>query len=913
MQPDRWRAVEQVFVDALSCPEELRSRFIQEACGDDIDLAREVQELLTARENGSSILNQPAWSYTAEPLDEFTVHSGDMLGPYRLGEVLGAGGMGTVFEGEDTRLGRKVAIKISREKYSHHFQFEARAIAALNHPNICTVYDVGPDYLVMELVEGETLKQRISRGKLSLEEVYRLGRQIADALAAAHARGIVHRDLKPANIMLGQNGVKVLDFGLAKTGITEHHTEAHVVIGTPAYMAPEQTEGQAAAPAADLFALGLVLYEMASGRLPLPGVSLGSALAAGSAPPLVSLSAPGSFNRLVRRLLARADRGSAAETARRLQELESGGRISRRTLIAAGAGAFAAAGAGAAIWKGIRPVASSPLIPAGVRQLTTLTEIKPELALSKDGGRVVFAIRRDRVAELYVLGVGDQAPVQLTQGAVDIWPSWSPDGRQIAFYRMSGDRADGDLMVIPSGGGTPRVVRPIRLRYHWQSGAAGPVVTWTPDGTGLIYTTEDPELHSESLFCTDLTGRSTRRLVAAPENVLGLSQPQVSPDGKWLAYAVSYALMKQRPMVRRFGAPDTASEETACSLVGRLHTQAWDPGSEAIYVSMDGVLYSWRPHSEPVQAHIGHSIYSVGWTAREKLRVIAMTLNVGELRMARLKAGGMAGTGDYDVLAPSTVDQRLPEFSPDGRQIAFESSRSGITEIWTTDASGGNLKRITHLNRIVRFPRWSHDGTRIAFHGEMGIRPQLFITDLRSRSQPVPVTSEAVGYYTPSWSGDEKYLYASRAETDEVYRIPIAGGDALRLFEGAACKVAPDGSKIYYGKINHAGLFARSLAGDPAGNPEERLVDDYIAPGDDLTIFPDGIYYTSHEKGAPVEQFNRIRFYSFSRRTSVDVLETPNAGGPGVVPGVTVSADRRSLVYTALSQRGGDLLLIDFQ
>jgi serine/threonine protein kinase len=913
MQPSRWRAIEKTFLDALGCPEESRLQFIQEACGDDYDLAREIQELLVARQTGSSILNEPAWTFTPEVDEERTVHPGDVLGPYRLGAPLGAGGMGTVFEAEDTRLGRRVAIKILHEEYSDRFQREARAIAALNHPNICTVHDVGPDYLVMELVKGETLKQRISRGKLPLEEVLGFGRQIAEALAAAHARGIVHRDLKPANIMLGENGVKVLDFGLAKAGDSESLTESRAVMGTPAYMAPEQAQGQPAGPAADLFALGLVLYEMTAGRLPLPGTSLGGALASGSNAAVSPLSVPGPFNKLIRQLLDPANRGSAAGAARRLEQLASRDGISRRAVIAS-CGALAVASGGAAIWWKERSAVPSALIPESVRPLAAISGMKSDLILSPDTNKVAFVLRRDSGSEIHVLAAGEQTSARLTEGAADIRPAWSPDGRQIAFYRMSSDRADGELMVIASDGGAPRSVRPIRLNYYWSGGALGRLVTWTSDGSKLIYSTHDPELGRASLFCTDLQGNANRRLVAAPENVIGLSQPSVSPDGKRLAYAVSYVLLKQKLVVRPFDDADTSgAQEVACSLVGRMTAVSWAPGGESVYFSMNGVLFGWRPRSEPVQVHVGHNIASIGWTARQKLRAIALTLDAGELRMVQLKASGLASTQEYSVLAPATADQRMPEFSPDGRQIAFGSSRSGITELWTTDSSGGNLRQITHLNRILRFPRWSHDSARIAFTLEVTIRPQLFILDLRRPSQPVPVTSEAVGYYAPTWSADERYLYADRAEAGEIYRIPIGGGEPRRLFEGASSKVARDGLTIYYGKLNHPGLFARSLVGDPAENTEQRLVEDYLAPGDDLAIFPEGIYYTSHEKGALVGDFDAIRFYTFARGHSVAVLKFPNAGGRDIVPGITVSRDRRSLIYTALNHRGGDWMVIDFQ
>lgn len=201
---------------------------------------------------------------------------------YRIEARLGAGGMGEVFRARDTRLGREVAIKISNQRFADRFETEARAISALNHPHICTLYDVGPNYLVMELVEGETLAARLKRGPLSLVETLRYGAQIAGALAEAHAHHIVHRDLKPGNIMVTRHGVKVLDFGLAKMLTDATVTASHVVVGTPAYMSPEQVEGREATTATDLFSLGLVIYEMVAGKLPVPGASLGKMLSAGS-------------------------------------------------------------------------------------------------------------------------------------------------------------------------------------------------------------------------------------------------------------------------------------------------------------------------------------------------------------------------------------------------------------------------------------------------------------------------------------------------------------------------------------------------------------------------------------------------------------------------------------------------------
>jgi len=187
--------------------------------------------------------------------------------------------MGQVFRATDTRLGRTVAIKISHERFSDRVERESRTIAALNHPHICTLHDVGLNYLVMELIEGETLAARLKRGRLSLEQTIQCGTQIAEALAAAHAKGIVHRDLKPANVMLTKSGVKVLDFGLAKSAADPALTADGAMMGTPAYMAPEQLEGRGADERTDIYALGLMLAEMSTGKRSSPSEAVPSPLA----------------------------------------------------------------------------------------------------------------------------------------------------------------------------------------------------------------------------------------------------------------------------------------------------------------------------------------------------------------------------------------------------------------------------------------------------------------------------------------------------------------------------------------------------------------------------------------------------------------------------------------------------------
>jgi len=261
MTPERLRQIEELYHAARERGPEEREVLLAQAAP---ELRREVESLLAQDASGDKVLDRP----TAELLEESTVTqlgAGTRLGPYQIEVLIGAGGMGSVYRAVDTRLGRKVAIKIAAKHFTERFEREARAISALNHPHICTLYDVGPNYLVMELVEGETLATRLRKGELSLDRALEYGSQIADALAAAHTKGIIHRDLKPVNIMVTKQGVKVLDFGLARAEGDETLTVSRAIMGTPAYMAPEQLQGNECDARTDIYALGLVLREMTTG------------------------------------------------------------------------------------------------------------------------------------------------------------------------------------------------------------------------------------------------------------------------------------------------------------------------------------------------------------------------------------------------------------------------------------------------------------------------------------------------------------------------------------------------------------------------------------------------------------------------------------------------------------------------
>src|SRR5258708_32161235 len=264
MSPERIQQIEELYHAARERTDGERAALVART---DPELRREV-ELLRAQPTSGDFLDRPEIQNAPELLEDSTVialAAGVSLGPYRIEDKLGEGGMGEVFRAVDTRLGRAVAIKTTHERFSARFESEARAISSLNHPNICTLHDVGPNYLVMELVEGETMAARLKNGPLPVKTALLYSSQILAALAEAHGKGIVHPDIKAGNIMISKFGIKVLDFGLAKLDQDDTVTARGMVMGTPAYMSPEQKEGKPADARSDIYSFGCVLHEMLTG------------------------------------------------------------------------------------------------------------------------------------------------------------------------------------------------------------------------------------------------------------------------------------------------------------------------------------------------------------------------------------------------------------------------------------------------------------------------------------------------------------------------------------------------------------------------------------------------------------------------------------------------------------------------
>ena len=495
---------------------------------------------------------------------------GDALGPYRVDALLGKGGMGEVYRGTDTRLGRAVAIKVSAREFSDRFEREAHAISSLNHPNVCTLYDVGPNYLVMEFVEGDTLAHLVKQGPMPLDKVLPYAIQIADALSAAHAKGVIHRDLKPANIILTASGVKVLDFGLAKLNSaakfgasgsselatkTEPMTESGSILGTLHYMSPEQAEGKETAEASDIFSFGSVLYEMLTGQRAFDGETKTAVLAAilkdQPAPiqqfqPLI----PRSLDRVVRKCLEKkpADRWHSAHDLKQFLELidlaapATGATASASVSSASGvqpappsrpkwlwpaiaAAGVIAAGAGLYLWAPWQPKAPTQSVRFQVGPAEKMTFIPGGyMTVSPDGRWMVFPATGDDGRTRYYIRALDGVEVRAltgTEGSTVLAPAaWSYDSRWVIFATGN----NGKLQKVDIQGDPPENIGDFPGALNGAS--------WNSDGVIIA----GSSLSANPLYKVPASGGQAAPLTALAPGDSAHLWPQFLPDGKHFLY-----------------------------------------------------------------------------------------------------------------------------------------------------------------------------------------------------------------------------------------------------------------------------------------------------------------------------------------------------------------------------------------
>jgi eukaryotic-like serine/threonine-protein kinase len=850
--------------------------------------------------------------------------------------------MGAVYKARDHRLDRLVAVKVLSEKASVDPERQARLVqeaktaSALNHPHIITIYEIDVAgelaFIAMEYIEGRTLEQLIPPKGMRFTEALRYAVPAADGLAAAHSIGIVHRDVKPSNIMVSAKGlVKLLDFGLAKltsrsshvaaddatVTVTAHVTETGSVLGTVAYMSPEQAQGKAIDARSDIFSFGVMLYEMLTGRQPFAGDNKLSVLAAivNQEPPPVRQvveGLPPELDRVVTRCL-RKDPARRFQTMADLkvvleevkEESDSGRMtgaaaerpvVSRRPWQWVGLGLLFVAGL-ATIWLSrLTSPAQDTLVP-----VTSYPGAQKYPSFSPDGRQIAFTWDGEKGdnPDIYVKLLGDTNALRLTTDpALDAAPVWSPDGKRIAFCRFGPHPG---IYTVSALGGSEH-----KLAELASTGTGlGLQISWSPDGQWLAFGSDADAGTGIILFPAENGG--PRRLTS-PNAPASDSAPSFSPDGRRLAYAgcldtdrCDVYIADLSPTYTLQGAPRRITTQNAF-----FYGLTWSRDGKSVIYSASlysGIVsYLWRVNVDgrrpPERLEIaGRSATSPSVSPVGNRLVFSRDLKDWDIWRYRV------GEGARPFLVSSLTEDN-PQFSPDGSRIAFESNRGGgPQEIWVAHADGSNPVQMTNnLGRHQGSPRWSPDGRWIAFDslGDKGLR-HIYVMEA-SGGPPRRLSSENVGEALPCWSHDGKWIYfhSDRSGRVEIWRIPFAGGNADQTTrEGGhkGCESA-DGMTLFYTKESWSPLFARALAGGP-----ERQVLDWVSARAFLPV-EDGIYYI----GRPGEKgLYPLAFYQFASGTSQMLA---SLDGP-MFWGLSVSPDRKDFLFTRTVKAGANLMMIE--
>jgi Tol biopolymer transport system component len=815
MTSERWRQLEGLYdaVKDLSSAE--RSARLKDA---DSDL-RSAVEAIFAQEG--SALEHPAWEGHASLVQTVTVFSaGMLLGPYKIERKIGEGGMGEVYRATDTRLARAVAIKTCRREFDERFQREARAIASLNHRHICSLFDAGPNYLVMELLEGETLAEKLKRGPLSIEQTLLRGGEIADALAAAHAKGVVHRDMKPANIMLTKAGVKVLDFGLAKSPEDANLTGRNVVIGTPAYMAPEQREGRDCDARTDIYALGLMLHEMGTGKRCLKGEK----------PSLEQL--PEKLGHVIERCLALdpEDRWQAAADVRNellwaakpvvQQKAEPTppaaiGRLGRRYWFLAAALLLAAGGVTG--WLAHRPSegVANPIANATFTRLTDFEGVERDAAISPDGRFVAFLSNRSGPLDIWVSQVGTGSAVNLTQGKTGNLDGlvramgFSGDGSQIWFHEAD---VTAPLRIVPLMGGAPRVFlasSPVKTP-PWN-------VAWSPDGNRLVYHTADG---GDPMFVTDRTGASPRQILIDNPGFHN-HYPVWSRDGQWIYFVRGFVTTSHMDLWRI--SPNGGEPERLTQHNSEVSSPAPLDLRTIVYVARDrdgSGPWLWALDVNRKTTHrisFGLEKYvSVAASADGRHLVATEASPIPSLWSVPI-LNRVAEERDAKPYPVGTVRALGPRFG--GTSLFYLSSRGTGDGLWRFE--NGQTTEIWKGSdgALLDPPAVSGDGRRVAIAlGRNGKLTLHLATAEGNEFRPLGDSIDISG--AADWSPDGQWIVAggTDAHGPGVFKIPVGGGMPVRLTTGQASNPvwSPRGNLIVYAGQN-VGFFAPLLAVRPDG------------------------------------------------------------------------------------------------
>ncbi|MDE3135710.1 MAG: PD40 domain-containing protein [Acidobacteriota bacterium] len=781
-----------------------------------------------------------------------TLTAGTRLGPYEIVGALGAGGMGEVYRARDTKLGREVALKVLPQEFAAdaermaRFEREAKVLASLNHPNIASIYGFEDSSgegtparaLVMELVEGQTLAELIAseakgaragmsepRGAIPIDEALPIAKQIAEGLEYAHERGIVHRDLKPANVKITPDGVvKILDFGLAKalegdTAVKDPSssptmsrlaTQAGIILGTAAYMSPEQAKGKTVDRRTDIWAFGCVLYEMLTGKPAFGGETGTDILAAVVRDEPDWGKLPKDTPTHVRVLLQRC---MQRDPKQRLRDIGDA-RIALDEVLSGAAKEIAAStGVATPIWRRVLPWAlagllATALVAVGVkwefaapapqarmhfRAVTNFAGVQADPALSPDGRSVAFVSERDGHYNIYVGLLGGGNLVQITNDPnLKSRPSWSPDGTTLAYGRLD-HSGIWDVWEAPALGGTPR-----RVILNAKDPA------WSPDGHSLAY--ENGANHA--IWLSGISGEGAHQIAGTAGPLWHDTDPRFSPDGRQLAFIDEstgpYGELEVLDVASQKVRQLTHDDALALS-------PAWSPDGRFVYFasSRGGTMNIWKIAAgggEPEQITSGQGDDAQLDVSSDGKRIVFSTWRTN-VNIAQADLTAKSEQQSARLLTTDPVrNQMAPAYSPDGKHITYFSNLKGAENesIWIANADGSNPVQLVRDSQVNVFPLWTPDSQHVVYRAEPAGGSTADEYRIISASGGVPETmlKNATGDYFDIES-DGRLLFTNFKDEVETFdprdnQTRILGQLHGNRLWASSLRLSPDGRFIAY-------------------------------------------------------------------------------------------------------------------
>jgi len=899
MTPERYQQIGQLYHAALALEPSQRAAFLEQACSCDEALRREVESLLAANEQGGDFLEAMAAEVAVTMLvdNQPGPLTGQRLGPYQVISQIGQGGMGEVYLAQDSRLGRKVALKLLRGEFTidqdrlRRFRQEARAISALNHPNILTIHEIGEadglHYIVTEFIDGQSLRQRLSTTRLRLAEMLDIGIQVASALSAAHQAGIVHRDIKPENIMVRPDGyVKVLDFGLAKLverqtlaeliekktvdtqapTASRVYTKSGMVMGTVNYMAPEQAEARSIDHRTDIFSLGVVLYELLTGKRPFEGKSaidtlhaivneeprpaielnpelplevldiLGKALAK---PLGERYQHAGDLELDLRRLKRAIETRSLPSAQAKLAVTRHRGL--RTTAMRAAIGSLIILGVTGAGWllgrssaettASARLERASPVVSlekTSVMPVTFDPGFEGEPTFSPDGQTIAYVSDRAGNFEIFLKQVSGGPNINLTNNpADDMQPAFSPDGKQIAFvssrsgvndclcffiYGTDQPLMGGSIWVMPALGGNPRRIV-----------ESGTFPSWSPDGSAIIYSSGT--WYGQKVYRVAYTGGDPREIpIQFKDGAPYLAYPSYSPDGRWIAFEANNQIFV------------VSAEGGEPKQIIKGKHPVWSADSRAIFYTNaeGGKNYTlWQvPFSStegkvagdasPLTVGRGRDTQAV--VSRDGKLIAYAALDVSfNIEAAPFDAEAGRQTGAPQPMTSGSDLIYFHDPSRDGLSAVFGSNRGAASSfIWRVDRGSPPVQLTSDPNFDDSGPNWSPDGRTIAFNRKLSKDPKALISlwlMAQDGANPRPLIEKG-GLGT--WMPDGKALVYLSFDDFQIYLCDLATRNTRRIvgekgvYGGGV--PSPDGKWLAYMSIASGNLDIRAVSID-GGEP----------------------------------------------------------------------------------------------